>query len=157
MKSREEERFVNEIHHHKQELRSRNELLASLHESGRNEEGKVTRSHKETWIAPSTKETGADPVILTPRASLFTKRTTPTKEKNVDNYSRSFTIRRRFGSVSPQIGYYDTSSLWPRWTTTWWIETLGPWETSIDESVCTQRSSRLWWWMLVTLNSREQY
>ena len=57
--SREEERFVNEIHDHRQELRSSNELLANLHESGRNEEGKVTRRPKETWAAPSTKETGA--------------------------------------------------------------------------------------------------
>ena len=54
VKSREEERFVNEIHDHRQELRSSNELLANLHESGRNEEGKVTRSQKETWAAPST-------------------------------------------------------------------------------------------------------
>ena len=30
--SREEERFVNEIHDHRQELRSSNELLANLHE-----------------------------------------------------------------------------------------------------------------------------
>ena len=71
---REEERFVNEIHEHKQVLRSSNELLANIHESGRNEEGQVTRSHKETWAAPSTKEISAGPVILTPRASLFTKR-----------------------------------------------------------------------------------
>ena len=34
--SREEERFVNEIHDHKQEFKSSNELLANLHESGRN-------------------------------------------------------------------------------------------------------------------------
>ena len=36
--SREEERFVNDIHDHRQELRSSNELLVKLHESGRNEE-----------------------------------------------------------------------------------------------------------------------
>ena len=51
--------FVNEIHDHKQEIRSNNEMLANLHESGRNEEGKVTRSHKETWAAPRKKETSA--------------------------------------------------------------------------------------------------
>ena len=33
VKSRVEERFVNEIHDHSQELRSSNELLANLHES----------------------------------------------------------------------------------------------------------------------------
>ena len=32
---------MNEIHDHKQELRSSSELLANLHESGKNEEGKV--------------------------------------------------------------------------------------------------------------------
>ena len=72
---------MNEIHDHKQEIRSSNEMLANLHESGRNEEGKVTRSHKETWAAPRKKETSASPVILSPRASLFTKRTIPTNEK----------------------------------------------------------------------------
>ena len=69
---------MNEIHDHRKELRSSNELLANLQESGRSEERKVTRSHKESWASPSTKET---PIILTPRkASLFTKRTIP---KNV--------------------------------------------------------------------------
>ena len=58
-------------------------MLANSHESGRNEEGKVTRSHKETWAAPSTKETSASLVILTPRASLFTERTIPTSEKEL--------------------------------------------------------------------------
>ena len=74
---------MNEIHDHKQELRSSKELLENLHESGRNDEGKVTRSHKETWAAPSTKETSADPVIFSPRASLFTKRTIPTNEEKL--------------------------------------------------------------------------
>ena len=98
---------MNVIHDHKQEIRSNNEMLANLHESGRNEEGKVTRSHKETWAAPRKKETSASPVILTLRPSLFTKRTIPTNEKKGDNYSHSFTIWRGFGSVSFQIGHYD--------------------------------------------------
>ena len=42
---------------------------------------KVTRSHKETWAAPSTKETSARLVIFATRVSLFTKRTIPTNEK----------------------------------------------------------------------------
>ena len=67
--SSEEERFVNGIHDHKQELRSSNELLASLPELGRNEERTVTRSPKETWTSSSTKETCEGPVILTPRAT----------------------------------------------------------------------------------------
>ena len=65
---------------HRQELRSSSELPTNLHESGRNKE-KVTRSHKETRAAPSTKETCANLVILTPRASPFTKRTIPMNEK----------------------------------------------------------------------------
>ena len=43
VKSREEERFVNEIHDHRQELRSSNELPANPNESGRNEEGNWCR------------------------------------------------------------------------------------------------------------------
>ena len=41
----------------------------------------MTRSPKETWAAPSTKEISAVTVILTPGASRFTKRTIPTNEK----------------------------------------------------------------------------
>ena len=47
--SREDKRFLTEIHDHKQELRSSNELFANLHESERNAEGKETRRYKETW------------------------------------------------------------------------------------------------------------
>ena len=76
---------MSEIHDHKQELRSSNELLADLQGSGRSEvygERKVTKSFKETWASPSTKETRAGPLILTPRkASLFTSRIIPTSEK----------------------------------------------------------------------------
>ena len=54
---------------------------ANFYESGRNEEGKPTRSHKETWAAPSTKETSASSVILTPRVSPFTTRTILTNEE----------------------------------------------------------------------------
>ena len=64
------------IHDHKQELRSSNEVLADLQESGRSEvyeERKVTNSFKETW---------AGPLNLTPRkASLLTRRIIPTSEK----------------------------------------------------------------------------
>ena len=59
--SREEERFVIT----NKSSSPATKLLASLHESGRNEERKVTRSHEETWAAPRSKETSANPVILT--------------------------------------------------------------------------------------------
>ena len=95
---------------------------------------KVTRSRKETWAAPSTKETGASLVIFTPRAS------------------RSFTMWRKFGSVSFQDGNNNASTFWPRGTTTWWFETRGIYKTSIDEDVC----SRLWC-ILVTLDSWWKY
>ena len=73
---------MNELHDHKQQLGSSSDLLANLQESGRSEERKVTRCHKETWASPSTKETCAGTIILTPRnASLFSKRTIPTNEK----------------------------------------------------------------------------
>ena len=71
---------MNEIHDHKQELRSTSELLTDLQGSGKMK--KVTRSHKETWAAPSTKEISANLVIRTPRASIVTERTVPTNEKN---------------------------------------------------------------------------
>ena len=59
--SRETERFGIEIHDHKEEVRSSDELLGNLKESERNEpyEEKVTTRSKETWAAPSTKETRA--------------------------------------------------------------------------------------------------
>ena len=50
VKCREEKRFVSEIHDHKQELRSSNELLANLHESGRNEEGIVTKKPRRKLV-----------------------------------------------------------------------------------------------------------
>ena len=56
--AREAERFVSEIHDHKQELRSCNELLADLQGSGRTEvyeERKVTKSFLETWASPRRK------------------------------------------------------------------------------------------------------
>ena len=83
--TRETDRLVHEIHDHKQELRSSNELLADLQESGRSEvceERKATKNFKETWASPSTKEACASPLSLTPRkAPLFTKRTIPASEK----------------------------------------------------------------------------
>ena len=104
----EEERSVNEIHDHKHELRSSNELLAYLHESGRNEEGKVTRRHKETRAAPSTRETGADPVILTPRASLFTKRAIPTNENKWTIHAHW----RKGGELAVSVSKLATTMLW---------------------------------------------
>ena len=46
------------------------------------EERKSIQNHKETWAAPSTKETSARLVIFATRVSLFTKRTIPTDEKS---------------------------------------------------------------------------
>ena len=53
-KTRETERFVHEIHDHKEELRSSNELLADLQGSGRSEffEERGTISIKETCAGP---------------------------------------------------------------------------------------------------------
>ena len=92
--SREEERFVNEIHDHKQELRSSNKLLANLR------------------AAPSTKETSADPAILTPRAPLFTKRTIPTNEKKwitihaQSRYGGDLAVSV-FGLATTMLRHYD--------------------------------------------------
>ena len=83
--SRETERFVNESHKHPAEVRSSDELLGNLQESKRNEpheERKVTTRSKETWSAPSMKETRAGSLSLIPnKASLNTRRTILTNEK----------------------------------------------------------------------------
>ena len=72
--SRETERFANEIHDHKEEVKSSNELLRNLQESERNEryeERKVTTRSKENWAAPSMKETRPGSLCIIPRkASL---------------------------------------------------------------------------------------
>ena len=67
---------------------------------------------------------------------------------------------------------HETEEIWqcqfPKWsqqrfviltrgTTIWWFETLGFDLSSIDESVCTSRSARFWWWILVTPDSWWQY
>ena len=74
--SRETERFVNEIHDHKEELRSSHELLTELQGSGSSE------SYEERKGSSSNKETCASPFSNPPqRASLYTQRTVPTNEK----------------------------------------------------------------------------
>ena len=61
------------------------ELLDNLLESKEGEpyeEREVTPRHKDTWAAPSTKETRAGFVNLVPnKASLYTKKIIPTNEK----------------------------------------------------------------------------
>ena len=49
--SRETERFVNEIHDHKEELRSSNELFTAERESNSSQETGALNSIKETWQA----------------------------------------------------------------------------------------------------------
>ena len=80
--SRETERFVNEVHDHKEELRSSGELLADLQSLDRSEphgEG-GTRSIKETCASQSIKETCAS---LHKRPSTQ-KRTIPTSERKCE-------------------------------------------------------------------------
>ena len=126
---REAERFVSEIHDHKQELRSSDELLADLQGSGRSEvyeERKVTKSFRETWASPSTKETCAGPLILTPRkASLFTSRIILTGEKKWKTIHACSPDGGHFCSVSFKDGHNNASPFWPRGTTTWCFTTLG--------------------------------
>ena len=83
--SRETERFANETHDHKAEARSSDELLENLQESETHEpyeERKVTTRSKETWAAPSMKETRAGlPSLVPNKASFYTRRTIPTSER----------------------------------------------------------------------------
>ena len=70
---------MNEIHDHKEELRSSNELLTDFQRSERGEphvEARGTTSIKETCAPGSIKETCASPLIIpVTKASLYTKRT----------------------------------------------------------------------------------
>ena len=85
----------------------------------------MKKEDKETWASPSTKETCAGPLILSPRnAFLFTRRIIPTSEKK-------WTV---IHSYSPNGGHLAVSV--SKMVTTC-IKTLGFNETSIDESVCT--------------------
>ena len=83
--SRETERFVIEIHTHEAKTRSSRELLENLQESTESmsyKQGEVTASHKETWVAPSTKETLAGIVNLVPNeASMYTRKSISRNEK----------------------------------------------------------------------------
>ena len=85
MKTKETERFVNEIHNHNAEVRSGMELLENLQESKKGEpyeERKVTTRSKETSAAPSMKETRAGSLSLVPNnASLYTRKIIHTNEK----------------------------------------------------------------------------
>ena len=85
VKSRETDRFVNEFHDHKEELRSSNELLTDLQRSERSEphgEERGTNSIKETCALESIKKTCASPLSIPPaEASPYTKRTIPTNER----------------------------------------------------------------------------
>ena len=62
--------------------------------------------------------------------------------RNVDNYSCSSTIWRRFGSVDFQNGHDHFTSFRPRRTTAWWFKILGFNRISTSEKVCTWRSAR---------------
>ena len=82
--SKETVRFVNEIHKHNAEVRSSSELLENLPESQRSEpyeERKVTTRSKETWAAPSTKETRAESHPCSTQGIPVHKKIIPTNEE----------------------------------------------------------------------------
>ena len=75
--SRVTERFVNEIHDHKEELRSSDELLTASDKSERREpygEKRGSKSIKQTCAPKGNKETCANPLSNPIINSLFTKR-----------------------------------------------------------------------------------
>ena len=105
--SRETERFVNEIHDHKEEVRSSDELLGDLQESER----KVTTSCNETWAALSTRKLDAGSLSLIPKkASLYTRRIIPTNEKKVDCYPGQYFASKVYHSANLRRGDYNVSS-----------------------------------------------
>ena len=110
------ERFVNEIHDHKVELRSSNELLKDQKEvnSMKNEEPPASRK------------------LVQALSAFLPQKSVPTHEKNrsyeweeMEGYSCTITRRRILGSCSLQTGYKNGASSWPRWTTTCWFTGLG--------------------------------
>ena len=82
--SRETEHFVNEIHDHKEELRSSNKLLTDFQKSERRElygEERGSNSIKETCVPKGNKETCANPLSNLIIDSLFKKTVIPTSER----------------------------------------------------------------------------
>ena len=77
MISRETERFVDEIHDHKEELRSSSELLTALQKSEGKEPGIEeggSNLTKETCAPRGNKETCANPLSTPTSDSFFSKR-----------------------------------------------------------------------------------
>ena len=77
--------------------------------------------------------------------------------EKVDNYSRSFTKRRRTGNVDFQSGHDNVASFRSRRTTNWWFKTLGINQISIGEKVCIWRSASFQWRSLVTKDIWRQH
>ena len=137
-----------------------------------------TRAQVQQWIAPKPSRTrkkwrkkskqkpqgnlsvSKHEGILCRPYHLYSKKGIPIHRKNhsyewekVESHSCSFTRWRRFGSVIFQGGHKNVSSFLTRRTTNWW---RFDW-TSVDESVSTSRSTKFWWWFLVTPDSWWQY
>ena len=145
--SRETERFVNEIHTHEARIRSSGEVLENSQdckESVSYKQREVTTSPRETWVAPSTRETRVGSAKLVPnKASIYTRKTTPRNEK------KWITIHanpKRGGDLALQNHHIHIASLQSRRTRVWWIETL----VLIAEKVWTGWSPKFLWGSVVT-------
>ena len=116
-------RFVDEVHDHKVEVRSSTELLSAL----QNSEG------RESWVCArhvtsryGNKEACANNLSSPPNfSSLFKKGYHSTERKEVVVILRQFFVWRCLFESCIRNAYKDGTSLRPRRTRTWWVISLG--------------------------------
>ena len=140
--SRETERFVDDIHDHKQELRSSDELLTAFQKSERKEpcmeEGGSNRT-KETYAPKGNKETCANSLSNPTSDSLFKKTVIPAGERKWITIEASPSLF----NTGIQDGHKDDTSSRSRRTRTRWMISLGYREIGVAEGVCTEKSRRI--------------
>ena len=145
--SRETERFVNEIHDHKQELRSSNELLTAFQKSERREpygEERGSNSIRATCALNSNRETCANPLSNPISDSLFKKTVIPSGERKWITIDANAFTKERFAYTGIQGDHEDGSSSWSWWPRTRRIISLG--DRAIG--ICTGKSRRFFWQLL---------
>ena len=111
--STETERLVNEIHNHKAEVRSNNDLHDNIQESkrsGPSEESKVTHAVKQLGQLLERRKLMQALSPLFQKRHFFAQGESLLRMRKVDSYSCSFTIWKRFGSVDFQKGYDNVTS-----------------------------------------------
>ena len=144
--SRETERCVKEIHDHKEELRSSNELLTAERGSNSSQETGALNSIKETWASFPSNPVGD---------SLFKKTVIPWGERKWITIDANPSPRSGL-LTGIRDGHEDGSSLQSRWTRRKRIISLGSREITIAERICTGKSKIIFWQVLDSSASARQ-